>query len=375
MESIGRLAGGVAHDFNNLLTVILNYTGFALQELQEGDPLRDDLLEVKKAGEYAASLTRQLLAFSRKQVLQPQTLELNSILTDMERMLRRIIGEDIALVRVAARDLGLVEADPSQIEQVLMNLVINARDAMPQGGKLTIETANKELDEHYAGSHVGVQPGDYVMLAVSDTGCGMDAQTRAKVFDPFFTTKEQGKGTGLGLSTVFGIITQSGGHVWVYSELGKGTTFKVYLRRQHADGTVRPTQRPLRAPLMTGTETILVVDDDEAVRKAVRRTLAAAGYTVLMAASGAEALLVSAQHAGEIQLLLTDVVMPAMSGTALVDELAKTGRKLRVLYTSGYTDDTIGHHGVLDPGIHFLSKPFAVNELTRKVRQVLDSDE
>jgi two-component system cell cycle sensor histidine kinase/response regulator CckA len=375
MEGIARLAGGVAHDFNNLLTVILSYTGFALEQLKEGDPLRDDLREVKKAGDHAATLTRQLLAFSRQQVLQPEPLDLNRILADMEKMLRRIIGEDIELVRVETPDLGLVKADPSQIEQVLMNLVINARDAMPKGGKLTIETANRELDAEYAAGHVTVEPGAYVMLAVSDTGCGMDEETKARVFDPFYTTKEKGKGTGLGLSTVYGIVKQSGGNIWLYSELGKGATFKVYLRREPAADTGPAIKRRTVPPRMTGTETILVVDDEEAVRKVIQRTLEAAGYTVLTAASGAEALLKSAQHAGEIHLLLTDVVMPQMSGRTLVEELAKTGRSLAVLYMSGYTDDAIDHHGVLDAGTHFLSKPFAMSDLARKVREVLKDSE
>jgi PAS domain S-box-containing protein len=373
MEAIGSLAGGVAHDFNNLLSVILSYTGFAMEGVRDGDPLKNDLLEVKQAGERAAALTRQLLAFSRKQVLQPVALSLNQSAAGVEKMLQRILGEDIDLVQTLAPDLGLTLADPGQIEQVLMNLVVNARDAMPNGGKLAIETSNVEVDEEYAASHVAVTPGSYVRLAVSDTGCGMDEQTRARIFEPFFTTKEKGKGTGLGLSTVYGIVTQSGGHIWVYSELGKGTTFKVYLRREQLAGTRQASKHRMRAQLPTGTETILVVDDDGAVRKAVQRTLEAAGYTVLMAESGAEALLKARQHAGEIHLLLTDVVMPEMSGTVLVAEIAKTGRTLRVLYMSGYTDDTIVHHGVLDEGIHFLSKPFAANELARKVREVLES--
>jgi PAS domain S-box-containing protein len=375
MEGIGRLAGGVAHDFNNILSVILSYTGFALDQLLEGDPLRSDLMEVQKAGERAATLTRQLLAFSRKQVLQPEPLDLNRILADMANMLGRIIGEDVELARVEAPDLGLVKADPSQVEQVLMNLVINARDAMPGGGKLTIETANAELDEHYAENHTDVEPGPYVMLAVSDTGAGMDAQTKASIFDPFFTTKEQGKGTGLGLSTVYGIVKQSRGNIWVYSELGKGTTFKVYLPRELEATSPAAIKRPTGQERFTGTETLLLVDDEEALRKVGKRTLETAGYTVLTAANGDDALLVAAGYRGNIHLLVTDVVMPQMSGSTLVQELTKAGRKLGVLYMSGYTDDAIVHHGVLESGAHLLSKPFTAVDLARKVREVLDDAE
>ena len=372
MESIGRLAGGVAHDFNNLLSVILSYTGFALDQLREGEPLREDLEEVQKAGERAAALTRQLLAFSRRQALQPKSLDLNQVLADMERMLCRLIGEDIDLVRVASPDLGLVNADPSQVEQVLMNLVINARDAMPTGGRLTIETANAELDEGYAARHAAVEPGSYVMLAVSDTGVGMDPQTRDIIFDPFFTTKEKGKGTGLGLSTVYGIVKQSRGNIWVYSELGKGTTFKVYLPRALEASTptdIRRTTGPVR---FAGTETLLFVDDEDALRKVGKRALEGAGYTVLTAANGEEALLIAGGYQGDIHLLVTDVVMPRMGGSALAQKLLKTGRTLQVLYMSGYTDDAIVRQGVLDFGTRFLSKPFTAAALARSVREALD---
>jgi PAS domain S-box-containing protein len=373
MEAIGILAGGVAHDFNNLLSVILSYTEFAMRALREGDPLKDDLLEVKKAGDRATALTRQLLAFGRKQLLQPVPLNLNQVAEGVEKMLRRILGEDIDYIQVLAPDLGVVRADPGQIEQVLMNLVVNARDAMAEGGKLTIETSNVDLDEEYGAHHVGVKPGAYVQLAVTDTGCGMDEQTKSQLFEPFFTTKEKGKGTGLGLSTVYGIVQQSGGNIWVYSELGLGTTFKIYLPRELS---VKATAARLRAILepALGTETILVVEDEEALRKVARRFLEAAGYTVLTAGSGDEALLLSAQHAGPIHLLLTDVVMPRMSGKALAQALLKTRPMTKVLYTSGYADNAFIHNGVVDEGTHFIGKPFTATDVTRKIRSVLDGD-
>jgi len=371
MEAIGSLAGGVAHDFNNILSVIRSYTAFVQETVPRGSPLHHDLLEIEKAGERATALTRQLLAFSRKQILQPVALDLNQVAAGVEKMLRRIVGEDIDFVQVLAPDLGVVRADPGQLEQVLMNLVVNARDAMPEGGKLTIETANVEIDEEYAARHVDVTPGSYVQLVVTDTGCGMDEQTKARLFEPFFTTKEKGKGTGLGLSTVYGIVKQSGGNIWVYSEPGQGTTFKIYLPRElGAAATV--TQAPEVVARPTGTETVLVVEDEEALRKVAKRSLTAAGFTVLTAADGVEALETAARHAGEIHLLLTDVVMPKMSGRALAVELTKTRPAIQVLYMSGYTDNAIVHHGVLDPGTQFLPKPFSGNDLTRKVREVLD---
>ena len=373
MEGIGRLAGGVAHDFNNLLSVMLSYTGFAIAGLREGDPLRDDLAEVTKAGERAAALTRQLLAFSRKQVLQPEPLDLDRILADMEPMLHRLISEDVSIVRIPQPRLGLVRADRGQIEQVIMNLVVNARDAMPRGGKLTIETANLELDEGFTATHPALAPGRYVMVAVSDSGSGMDEETKARVFEPFFTTKALGKGTGLGLSTVHGIVHQSGGSVFVYSELGQGTTFKVYLPCDLPDAAAPTVAKPPTVRSMaTGTETALVVEDEEALREVARRMIEAAGYTVLTAANGEEALLVSARHDGGVHLLVTDVVMPRMGGKALALELAKTRPALKVLYMSGYADDAIVHHGVLEPGTHFLAKPFTAADLTRKIREVLD---
>ena len=373
MEAIGILAGGVAHDFNNLLSVILSYTEFAMQELREGDPLKDDLLEVNKAGHRAAVLTQQLLAFGRKQLLQPVPLNLNQVAEGVEKMLRRILGEDIDFVQVLAPDLGVVRADPGQIEQVLMNLVVNARDAMSAGGKLTIETSNVELDEEYAAHHVSVKPGPYVQLAVTDTGCGMDEQTKTQLFEPFFTTKEKGKGTGLGLSTVYGIVKQSGGNIWVYSELGLGTTFKIYFPRELS---VKATATRLRAILepARGTETILVVEDEEALRKIARRSLEAAGYTVLTAGAGDEALLISAQHAGIIHLLLTDMVMPRMSGRVLARALLKARPTAKVLYMSGYADNAFVHHGVVDEGTNFIGKPFTATDIAHKIRSVLDCD-
>jgi PAS domain S-box-containing protein len=370
LEAVGRLAGGVAHDFNNLLSVIISYAGFAVDALRESDPVHADIVEIQKAGQRAAALTRQLLAFSRKQILEPEVLSINKVVTGIESMLRRLLGEDIDIEVHRADELGSVLADPGQIEQVIMNLAVNARDAMPQGGKLTIETINAELDEDYAEQHVAVKPGRFVMLSVTDTGSGMDAETRAHIFEPFFTTKEKGKGTGLGLSTVYGIVKQSGGNIWVYSEPGRGTTFKVYLPR--VDAPAADIKRRPVSVMATGSETVLLVEDEEAVRRLADRILRSAGYKVLTAAGGSEALLLCEKHDGVIDLLLTDVVMPHMSGRELAERLAKTSPKLKVLYMSGYTDNAIVHHGVLDPGTRFIGKPFAAAELTRKVREVLD---
>jgi nitrogen-specific signal transduction histidine kinase/ActR/RegA family two-component response regulator len=375
MEAIGSLAGGIAHDFNNLLSVILYGTEFAMARMRDDDRAREELLEVRKAGERAVALTRQLLAFSRKQVLQPVVLDLNRIAAGVEKMLRRILGEDIDYVQVLAPELGMVLADPGQIEQVLMNLVVNARDAMPAGGKLTIETCNVELDEEYAARHVAVKPGPYVLLVVTDTGCGMDAATQARIFDPFFTTKEKGKGTGLGLSTVYGIVKQSGGNIWVYSEPGRGTTFKIYLPwKMSSTTTVTGSRLAAVTTRPTGTETILVVEDEEAVRDITKRILCAAGYNVLAAASPNDALLTCNAHQGQVHLLLTDVVMPQMSGRVLAERLVLVRPGIKILYMSGYTDDAIVHHGTLDPGTNFIAKPFSAADLTTKVRAVLDSD-
>jgi two-component system, cell cycle sensor histidine kinase and response regulator CckA len=370
MEAIGSLAGGVAHDFNNLLSVILNYAGFAMEDA--GDRLKDDLLQVKRAAERAAALTRQLLAFSRKQILQPQPLDLNQIAAGLEKMLRRILGEDIDFLQVLAPDVGVVRADPGQIEQVLMNLVVNARDAMPGGGKLTIETSNVEIDQEYAAGYGVIKPGRYVQLAVTDTGSGMDEKTRERIFEPFFTTKEIGKGTGLGLSTVYGIVTQSGGHVLVYSEPGVGTTFRICLPRERAAAVAMPIRSPTVTMRSKGNETILVVEDEEALREVARRILHAAGYDVLTAKDGDEAIELCAGYADDIHLLLTDVVMPRMSGRVLAERLVGARPTLQVLYMSGYTDEAIAHHGALDVGTLFVGKPFTVANLTAKVRKVLD---
>jgi two-component system, cell cycle sensor histidine kinase and response regulator CckA len=371
LEAVGQLAGGIAHDFNNLLTVITGYGDLILNRLSGHDPLRPKVEEIRKAAERATSLTSQLLAFSRKQTLQPVVLDLNSLVTDVSKMLRRLIGEDIEFITLLRPEAGRVNADPGQLEQVLMNLVVNARDAMPQGGKIIIETAKVESDRAYADLHVGVQPGKYVMLAVSDTGTGMDEETQAHIFEPFFTTKEVGKGTGLGLSTVYGIVKQSEGHIWVDSELGKGTTFKIYLPlvEEEGDGHKRAAEP---AALPRGTETLLLVEDEAMVRALTCTILEEYGYRVLEAANGEEALRICEQHCVDIQLMLTDVVMPLMSGRELANRVKTICPHLCVLYMSGYTDDVIVHHGVLDPGTSFLEKPFTPEALARKVREVLD---
>jgi len=372
MEAVGSLAGGIAHDFNNLLTVINGYSELSLRGLQPEDALALNIEEIKKAGKRAATLTRQLLAFSRKQVLQPKVLDLNTVISDLEKMLRRLIGEDIDLRTVLKGGLLRVYADPGQIEQVIMNLVVNARDAMPDGGKLTIETENVFLNDEYGRHHVGVKPGPYVMLSISDDGSGMSDETKARLFEPFYTTKELGKGTGLGLSTVYGIVKQSMGNIWVYSEMGLGTTFKVYLPSVDDELDIeQPIQ--ISEPLALASETILLVEDDEMVRSVTRSTLEQAGYKVLQAANGPEALLICEQRPDPIHLLLTDVVMPGMSGRAVADRLMTLRPQMLVLYMSGYTEDAIVHRGVLNAGVNFISKPFGTMALIRKVRELLDA--
>jgi PAS domain S-box-containing protein len=369
MEAVGQLAGGVAHDFNNLLTAILGYSNFVIDTFGPQDRRRADLEEVIKAGQRAAALTRQLLAFSRRQVLQPSAVDLNGLVTGMRQMLSRLIGEHVDLVPILAPDLGAVRADPGQLEQVLMNLVVNARDAMPSGGRLAIETANVELDESFM-QDVVIHPGSYVMLAVSDSGIGMDEATKQQLFEPFFTTKDPGKGTGLGLATVYGIVKQSGGYIWVFSEPGKGATFKVYLPR--ASGDIEVEKSTVSEEMAVGTETVLIVEDEEAVRLLTRRILEEAGYRVFDAANPEQAEALFAQNRNLFNLLVTDVIMPGSSGPKLFERLAQLRPDLKVLYVSGYTDDTIVHQGQLDPGVALLQKPFTADALNRRIREVLD---
>jgi two-component system cell cycle sensor histidine kinase/response regulator CckA len=373
MEAVGRLAGGIAHDFNNLLTVITSYSDLLLEDLSPDDPKRDDVEQVRKAADGAASLTRQLLAFSRQQVLEPRVVDLNVVVDGLRKILQRVIGEDVEFATTLAPDLRAVKADVGQLEQVLMNLAVNARDAMPTGGKLTIETANVELDTDYPQTHHQATAGHFVMLAVTDTGVGMDEATKARIFEPFFTTKGVGKGTGLGLATVYGIVKQSGGFVWVYSEPGHGTSFKIYLPRVE-EPVDRGTASPAAAGVPRGTETVLVVEDAAAVRAVTRQVLERQGYTILEAPNGEAALERAATHHGPIHLLLTDVVMPVLSGRQLAERLAQLRPETRVLYTSGYTDDSIVRHGILESGIAYLQKPFTPDSLARKVRAVLDGD-
>jgi two-component system cell cycle sensor histidine kinase/response regulator CckA len=370
MDAIGTLSGGVAHDFNNLLTVIKGYSNMVLSRAPD-EEIRADIEAIDEAAERAASLTRQLLAFSRRQVLQPKVLNLNALVANMDKMLRRMIGADVEIITVTDPDLGSVKADPGQIEQVIMNLAVNARDAMPHGGKLTLETANADLDETYARDHIGVQPGPHVMLAVSDTGIGMDAKTQARIFEPFFTTKELGKGTGMGLAMIYGIVKQSSGSIWVYSERGHGTTFKVYLPRvdEQADRLPRE-ERP--AATVRGTETIVLVEDDRQVRELARSILTVYGYSVLVAENTQSVAPMCEQYAGRIHLLLTDVVMPEISSKELLRQVVVRQPDIKVLYMSGYTTNAIVHYGVLDTGTFFLQKPFTPTALVSKVREVLD---
>ncbi len=372
MEAMGQLAAGIAHDFNNHLTAINGYVDFLLMDLDKGDPRRADVQEIRKAAERSASLTRQLLTFSRKQVIQPVVMNLNDLVLDIEKMLRRLIGEHIELLTALDESLGQVRADPGQIEQVIMNLVVNARDAMPDGGKLIIETANVELDSAYVRQHTDTMAGAYVMLSVSDTGTGMDKDVLSHLFEPFFTTKRCGKGTGLGLATVYGIVKQSGGNIWPYSEPGQGTTFKIYLPR--VDQPVASAdQQSIEPDVLWGSETILVVEDEAAVRTLARRILQRRGYLVLEAMNAREALTFDQEYLGTIHLMITDVIIPGeMSGRELARRLSVSRPETKVIYMSGYTDNVIVHHGVLDPGVHFIQKPFSADALTRQVRRVLD---
>ncbi len=371
MEAVGRLAGGVAHDFNNLLTAIIGYSQLALGRLHQEDPMRKEIEEIERAGQRAAGLTSQLLAFSRRQVLQPQVLDLNAIVSDLGKMLERLIGEDVELATRLGKDIGFVKADRGQVEQIIMNLVVNSRDAMLDGGKLTIETFNADLDESYTFEHIDARPGHHVVLAISDNGCGMDKETQSSIFEPFYTTKEQGKGTGLGLSTVYGIVKQSGGHIGLYSEAGEGTTFKVYLPRFEESGDKR-VPRASEIESLKGSETVLLVEDENSVRQLARRVLEINGYVVLEAARSDEAWQIYQSHQGSIHLMLTDIVMPGTSGRELAQRMAAVQPEMKVLYMSGYTDDAIVQHGVLSANTPFLQKPFAPETLARKVREVLD---
>ena len=375
MEAIGRLAGGVAHDFNNILTAIGGYTDLLLADLPPDDHRRHDVEEIYQAAQRAAGLTQQLLAFSRRQVLQPKVIDLNALVPEIEKMLRRLIGEDILFATVLHPHLGNVRADPGQIEQVIVNLAVNARDAMPDGGRLTIETRNVELDAEYAVDHPTVKPGRYVMLAVTDSGVGMDEETKSRIFEPFFTTKVRGKGTGLGLATVYGIVQQTGGHIWPYSEPGRGTTMRVYLPRVDAPADAIEHASDAAPDTLRGNETILVVEDEAPVRAVTRQLLERNGYTVLEAPDGAAALALVDGAAGSrhIDLLLTDVIMPGMSGRELADKLKARRPNVRVLFMSGYTDDAVVRHGMLEPGLAYLEKPFRPPMLLKKVRGVLQS--
>jgi len=374
MEAVGRLAGGIAHDFNNLLTIIKGYTELGLTRAKASPEVRADLERIEDASERASALVRQLLAFSRRQVLQPKVLDLNAIVDGLDKLLRRLMDEAIEMKTVVGKDLGRIKADPGQIEQVIMNLVVNARDAMPERGRLTVETDNVELDSAYARDHATVRPGRYVMLAVSDTGVGMSADTIAHIFEPFYTTKESGRGTGLGLSTVYGIVKQSGGYIWVYSEPGHGTTFKVYLPRVEEAMESLPAEKPCGAERnRAGTETILLVEDEPELRELTRSVLAGCGYAVVEAKNSEEAEQLAEKYGPKIQLLLTDVIMPGISGRELAKKLLARQPALRVLYMSGYTYNVIAQGGTLERGVAFLQKPFTPRVLVEKVREVLDA--
>ena len=373
LESIGRLAGGVAHDFNNILCVILGYGEGLVEQLHHGDPLREDAEQIVEAARRSAELTRQLLAFSRKQALQPRVLDLNTVIRNIETMLGRLIGEDIELVLSLSENLAQVMADPGQIEQAIMNLTVNASDAMSLGGKLTIETTNVELDNKDTRDRAGLTPGKFVMLEIRDTGAGMDKDTAAHIFEPFFTTKADGKGTGLGLSMVYGIVKQSGGDILVYSEPDQGASFKIYLPRTELETQVHEDRSSVETISMDG-ENILVVEDEEYLRTLMVRMLSKFGYQVSVSANGGEALLLMEEEGLRPDLVITDVVMPGMSGSALIDRLRKNDPDLRVLYMSGYTDADIVHHGVLDADMPYIQKPFNINDIVSKVQEVLRSE-
>ena len=371
MEAVGQLAGGLAHDFNNILTAIVGYSDLLAAELGDNAQQREDIEEIRKAARRAAALTRQLLSFSRKQVLEPRIVDVNGVVLNLDKMLRSLMSENIELETQLAEDLDAARVDPNQLEQVIMNLAINARDAMPDGGTVTIETANATLGEDYAAKHVSVIPGDYVMLAVTDTGCGMTEATKARIFEPFFTTKPAGRGTGLGLSTVYGIVKQSGGNIWLYSEPNKGTTFKIYLPAVDALPEDIGKAAPVEAERQ-GSGTVLVVEDDEQLRRLTHRALAAQGYEVLEADRGRSALDAARRHEGPIDLLVTDLVMPDTNGPKLAETLRAARPGLRVLFMSGYPDGAIVHHGMLEAGVAYLAKPFTTEAITRKVREVLE---
>ena len=368
MEAVGRLAGGVAHDFNNMLTVISGYNQMILDQLSALDPLRGYAEEILKAAERAAALTNQLLAFSRRQIAQPRVFDVNMVLLHTEKMLRRLIGEDVEVSLQLSPGAGNIKADPGHLEQAIFNLATNARDAMPKGGRILIETSATTLDDTYAKTHMGVSPGEYVMIAVSDNGHGMDVETKRRIFEPFFTTKERGKGTGLGLATVYGIVKQAGGDIWVYSEIGCGTTFKLYFPKVSEPAT---DFRDDGVAAPQGAETILIVEDEQGVRELTTKMLKRLGYAVLAAGGGAEALEIARTHAGHIALAVTDVVMPSMSGAQLAVELRKAQPDIKVVFISGYTENAISQHGVLEEGVAFLAKPFSREALARKVRDIL----
>jgi nitrogen-specific signal transduction histidine kinase/CheY-like chemotaxis protein len=376
MEAVGRLAGGIAHDFNNLLMVIQGYGDLLVERLHASDPLRKNVEQIQTAAQKATSLTRQLLAFSRKQMLAPKVLNIQAIMADMETILRRLIGEDIVLEAVSAPSLGYVKADRSQIEQVVMNLAINARDAMPGGGRLTIESSNVEIGSDVPHPPTVVAPGKYIMLAVTDNGCGMSPETRAHIFEPFFTTKEKGKGTGLGLATVYGIVKQSGGYIWVYSEPGIGTTFKIYLPRieeEQAHSGACADSASTASP--RGSEVVLLVEDEKGVRELTREYLETSGYTVLDATDGESALAMAREYSGAIHVLITDVVMPGLSGRELGEQIANLRPQIKVLYMSGYTDQSAFRNGILDKGAQLLQKPFGMSTLASKLREILGSEQ